>query len=272
MNYNRNTLNRILTTDDIARIAPSVVAEHASSKVSDQYQFIPTIDVVNSLRSEGWNPVMVTEQRVKNPDRRGFQKHMLRFRQDANSADLLNVGDSIVELVLTNGHDGTTAYTLHAGLFRLVCSNGLVIADATFEKISIVHKGFQPSQVIEASYKVVNKLPLIAGAVESMRSLQLTSGERQAFAESAIQLKYEKAEDAPIQAPRLLESWRPEDKDPNLWNTFNVVQENLIKGGQRGRRGYSRATTREVKGIDANVKLNKALWSLAEKMKELKAA
>jgi hypothetical protein len=63
---------------------------------------------------------------------------------------------------------------------------------------------------------------------------------------------------------------------------LNVVQENVIKGGlhgfqqsidkQTGRKTARRVTTREVKGIDQDVKLNRAMWMLAERMAELKAA
>jgi translation initiation factor 1 (eIF-1/SUI1) len=66
-----------------------------------------------------------------------------------------------------------------------------------------------------------------------------------------------------------------------MWTTLNVVQENVIKGGlqgvaittdERGRRQRRNVTTRQVNGIDQDVKLNRALWTLAEKMAELKSA
>ena len=66
-----------------------------------------------------------------------------------------------------------------------------------------------------------------------------------------------------------------DQKDSDLFTVFNVIQENLIKGGIRGYRlnkyGYTtRTKTREVKAIDQNVKLNRALWTLTEKMMEMK--
>ena len=67
---------------------------------------------------------------------------------------------------------------------------------------------------------------------------------------------------------------------PDLWHTMNVVQENAIRGGlhgtqwstnpDTGRREHKRITTREIRGIDQDVRLNKALWSLSEKMATLK--
>lgn len=47
--------------------------------------------------------------------------------------------------------------------------------------------------------------------------------------------------------------------------------ENLIKGGLPGRTEKGkRTTTRPVKAIDGDVKLNKALWLIAEKFRTLK--
>ena len=45
----------------------------------------------------------------------------------------------------------------------------------------------------------------------------------------------------------------------------------MMKGGLRGRNRAGRnTTTRPVNGIDQNVKLNRALWVLAEEMRRLK--
>ena len=68
---------------------------------------------------------------------------------------------------------------------------------------------------------------------------------------------------------------RRADVSNDLWMTYNVVQENAVRGGLRGftRDGNGRprrVQTREVKGIDQDVKLNRALWTLTQKMAELK--
>jgi len=78
---------------------------------------------------------------------------------------------------------------------------------------------------------------------------------------------------------QLLAPRRSEDNGNDLWRTFNRIQENALRGGMKarnatdemGRRGR-RVSTREVKGIDQDVKLNRALWQLAERMAELKQA
>lgn len=47
-------------------------------------------------------------------------------------------------------------------------------------------------------------------------------------------------------------------------------QENLLKGGLSGRTAQGKRTqTRPVNGIDGDVKLNRALWVMAENMLNL---
>jgi len=266
-----------LSREHLKLVAPSVFAENKASTRSEQYKFFPTISVVEKLATEGWQPVMASQQRVRTIERHGFQKHMLRFRKYDGTQPTLKVGDSLVELVLVNSHDGSSAYQLQAGLFRLVCSNGLVIADSTFESVRFKHAGFDPREVLEASYRVIDNVPLIQKKVEELEEIELSYDEQQVFAASALQLKDHNH--STIDPAQLLYPRRYDDRKPDLWHTFNRVQENLIeKGGITGRTITARTNkprftrTRPIKGIDENVKLNKALWTLAEGMKTIKKA
>jgi hypothetical protein len=101
----------------------------------------------------------------------------------------------------------------------------------------------------------------------------LNEGEQAAFAHAALTLKYDDPDKpAPITEDQLLTSRRFEDRANDMWTTFSRVQENMLKSGLRERSRNGRATTtRAVTGIDQNVKLNRALWVLAEEMRKLKA-
>jgi hypothetical protein len=251
--------------------APSVFAGNAHAKVSDRYSFIPTSEVVNGLRAEGWAPVRAGEQRIRTADRQGFQKHLIRF---ARVDDLARTQAERPELVLVNSHDRSSAYQLHAGIFRFVCSNGMILADSVFARISIMHVNFEPAKVIEASFEVVREMPAIADLLGDYKARRLSTVERLAFGEAALILKYDSLEKAPVGAEKLLTHRRSEDAAPTLWNTLNVVQENMMDGGQRddGRRRPNNprrffGKTRPVKGLDENVRLNKALWHLAETLR-----
>jgi Domain of unknown function (DUF932) len=260
---------RPLNDEQLRAAAPSVFAAEAWSGVSEKYSFVPTSAVVAGMRNNGWLPVSAGQQLVRLDSRRGFQKHIIRFQRADHIGQPL---DYRPEICLVNSHDRSSAYQLHAGVFRLVCSNGLIVADATFEHISIRHVGFHPDQVIEASFRVLESIPQLTANVQSFRAHQLTPTEQQAFAESAILLKYDDLQNAPISANKVLEARRYDDNGNDLWRTFNRVQENLVRGGlkewsRRKENGKRHPRTRPVTGIDENVKLNKALWHLAEALK-----
>ena len=272
------TTNYPMTLEDVRRIAPSVFAEHPWEGVSDRYSFIPTANVVQSLMAEGWDVMKATQQKTRIEGKGDFTRHLLRFRQ--NGADLV-VGDSFPEIVLINSHDRGSAYQMHAGFFRLVCGNGLIIADSTFAKISIRHHGRILDDVRYGAQAIAENLPKMIEGVKGMQTVDLTPDERGVFARSAIALKYD--ENPPVTPEKILEPRRYGDKKNDLWSTMNTVQENLLKGGVRYLKPASRdeegnyipsqrRRTRPVNSIHEDVRLNKALWTLAEEMKRLKVA
>jgi hypothetical protein len=258
-----------LSDEQIARIAPSVFAAEKHGSRSERYSYIPTIDVINGLRREGFQPFMVAQGRTRVPGKAEFTKHMLRLRH----ADQIN-GTEANEIILINSHDGTSSYQMLAGSFRFVCCNGLVCGD-TLQDIRIKHSGNITDNVVSSAFEVLDGFNLIREVTDEMKSITLSRVEQTILAESALLLKYDDVEEAtaPINASQLLQTRRLEDRDPSLWTTFNKVQENAIRGGLQGVSANGRRTrTREVQAIDTNVKLNRALWNLAERMAQLKAA
>jgi hypothetical protein len=260
-----------MSNEQLTRYAPSVFAAAPSHRMSERYTFIPTIAVVEGLRSAGWAVVAAAEQRVRLDDRKGVQKHMLRLRR-ADGMQALNVGDSITELVLSNSHDGSSAYEAVLGLFRKVCSNGLHVAAGTLSTVKVRHSGRAADEVVEGSFRLMDETPRLVEAVDGMRAVQLTAGEQTAFASAALAARYE-VDAAPVAPTALLTPRRWDDRGADLWSTFNRVQEHMIRGGLRGRNtAGKRTTTRAVTGLDADTKLNRALWTLAEEMRKLKTA
>jgi len=267
--YARN--NEVLDDNALMQLSPSVFASTPHHAMSERYGFIPTIDVVKGLRQEGWQPFYAREQLVRIDDRRGFTKHIVRFRHP--SVTISTVGDTLPELVLLNSHDGSSAYQMHAGLLRLVCLNGLMVSDTTFSRICVRHTGDVVGRVIDGACTVVRDMPQIAAHIGEMRRTILTPSERVAFASSALLLKYDSAEASPVVSEQLLRTRRYADNAPDLWTTFNVVQENLIRGGLLGRSSTGRRLrTREVKSINEDTRINKALWQLTERVCETKEA
>lgn len=270
-----------LTLDDVRSLAPSAFAMEPHQSRSERYVYIPTVNVIEGMEKAGFKPFAASQSRTRLADKRDFTKHMIRFRHESTGGNLV-VGDSMLEVVLINSHDGSSAYQLMAGLFRLVCSNGLIVSDGMCESIHIRHQGDIVSSVIDGSTRIVEQAPKQLEAINRWTNLQLTDGEQMAFANAARTVRFGDAEGkvrTPITAEQLLQPRHYEDGQPDLWHTFNRVQENVTKGGLSARpprtaenRRPRRVSTRQINGIDQDVKLNKALWTLAERMAEMKAA
>lgn len=265
--FNGTRAEHPLSDEQIARVAPSIFAQGAHDSRSERYTYIPTIDVLNGLRNEGFQPFMVCQTRVRNLDKQEHTKHMIRLRH----ADQIN-GREANEIILLNSHDGSSSYQMLAGMFRFVCANGMVCGDMIGD-IRVPHKGNVVDRVIEGAFTVLDSFDVAAEQREDMQHVTLNEGEQRALANAALALKYDtEATPAPITEDQILMPRRFEDRKGDLWTTFNRIQENLTKGGLRGRSKTGRTTTtRAVTGIDQDVKLNRALWVLAEQMKALKA-
>ena len=264
---------QILTHDQLHRTAPAVFAQQPDTAVSDRYGFVPTINVVDALQAEGWYPVRAQQTNVRDPERRGTTRHLIRFRQDPDRQ--ISVGDSITELVLTNSHDRSAAYQLDLGLFRLVCSNGMVTPVGDLGGIRVRHGRHIVDEILEGSIHLSHQVPKIAEGVEAFRSTLISQHEAQLFAEAALSLRYgdDWSTTSPIRPDDVLEARRTEDANGSLWSVFNRTQENLFKGGLRGRSRSGRATrTRAIHSVSEDVRLNRALWKLTERFAELKGA
>jgi hypothetical protein len=270
-----NTTNSVITLGKLNQIAPSIFSDTAKEGLSSKYNFIPTIEVVKEMEKVGWLPVKAIESRTRNEQNEGYQKHMVRFRNfNEQVNEKLLVGDTFIELVLTNSHNGLSSFVFNCGLFRLACSNGMVVSESSFDSAHIRHNSYDATQVLNICGDIVNKAPVILTDIEKMKAIDLTPVEQMIFANAAKPLRFDKPEE--VEAERILRARRTADQGNSLWKTFNRTQENLLKGDvlyarhdERGR--YTgRGHTREVKSIDGNVKLNQALWTLAEEMAKIK--
>jgi hypothetical protein len=256
-----------LSDDQIRAVAPSIFGEDKHASRSERYSYIPTNAVLTELRKEGFQPFMICQTRVRQDDRREYTKHLIRLRH----ASQIN-GAEANEVILLNSHDGTSSYQMLAGMFRFVCKNGLVCGD-TVADVRVPHKGDVAGQVIEGAYEVLHGFDRAQASRDAMRAITLDQGEAEVFARAALALKYDDPDKpAPITESQLLASRRFDDNHPDLWSVFNVCQENLVHGGLLCRASNGRRQrTRAVQGIDQNVRLNRALWLLADGMQRLKA-
>lgn len=259
-----------LTNDEIAHNVPSIFAEEAHDSRSERYLYIPTVKVLDALRAEGFEPFMACQTRVRNEAKREHTKHMLRLR---HKSQILT--QEANEIILLNSHDGSSSYQMMAGKFRFVCANGLVLGDMALDQ-KVRHSGREEviDDVIEGAYEVLRQFEQIDHHLSDMKGQQLRPYEQEALATAALAYRYNPVDGpAPVTASQLLMPRRREDRDSDLWTTFSRIQENTIKGGLSGRNKQGRrTTTRGVNGIDQDVKLNRALWVLAQAMQSAQQA
>jgi hypothetical protein len=258
-----------LSNDQIRHVAPSIFADSKHESRSERYTYIPTIDVLRGLRNEGFQPFMVCQTRVRDQDKREFTKHLIRMRPAGEIT-----GEDVNEIILLNSHDGSSGFQLLGGVYRFVCQNGMV-AGETVGEVRVPHRGNIVQNVINGAFDVLDGFDLIREQKDGMKALTLARDEQYAFARSALALRYDPTDadtPAPITESSLLAPRRFEDRRDDLWTVFQRVQENLTKGGLHGRSRSGRSmSTRPITGIDQNVKLNRALWMLADAMRQMKA-
>lgn len=259
-----------LDNEALFRHVPSVFAREAHDSRSERYVYVPTIEIVEGLRREGWFPFFAVQSVPRDGSRHGHTKHMLRLRRDDGIGK-----PEAAEVIIVNSHDGTSAYQMFAGVLRFVCTNSM-IAGERFEEVRVPHKGGIQDRIIEGVYTVAEDFPRLIDGTETMKDTRLSRDEQQVLAEASLVARYGE-EESPVRPDQIIAPRRREDVGQNLWQTFNVIQENLIRGGLDGRRQTAdgrirRSRTRPINGIDQNVGLNRALWTLAEGMQRLKTA
>ena len=258
-----------LGEEQMRSVAPSIFATGKHESRSERYAYIPTIDVLRGLRTEGFEPFMVAQSKSRIEGKTEYTKHMIRMRH----AEHVTAKPEANEIILINSHDGASSYQMLAGVLRFVCCNGLVCGTVSND-IRIPHKGNIQGEVIEGAFRVLEDFEAVDASIDDMKARQLHVDEERAFAAAALALRYEARSEGqpptPITADQLVEARRPEDFGHSLWTTFQRVQENMTRGGQPGRSTQGRRMhTRPIASIDRSVNINRALWVLAEEMKKL---
>ena len=164
--------------------------------------------------------------------------------------------DSFPQILLTNSHDGKAAFNFRVGIFRLVCSNGLVISDADFNNVSIRHINYTFETLQTKIQEVIAKLPGLVQKINLFKSTELTETQMIDFAAKASALRTKQR----VNVLDLLSAERDEDRGNDLWLVFNRVQEKLLGGSYKA--GNRKA--RSVKNFQKDIQINEQLFELAE--------
>ena len=250
-----------LSLDMVRRQVPSIFATAPRGDVSDKYSFIPTLPIIEAIMDRGWKITKAQAQvsgRGKKITCKEHGAHMLRF---SNDQELTPDDPSKLEIILINSHDRTRTFKLLAGVFRLVCSNGMIIAESKLGMSSIVHRSLSQSiaDIIDGSTKIADHADEISKWIGHMRARELTQTEQLDFARHAIDIRY-RGSQTTLPPETVLLARRENDENASLWTTYNRIQENIIKGGlSTGKRH-----TRPVASLAEDLTINTALWKTAK--------
>ena len=257
------TSSNFKSLEELKEIAPSIFTTKGAESTSDKYTHIPTDRVIQDMELLGWKVVDAKE--VKARQNVGFQKHLVVFRNPdvvINGED----GDTVYpQVLLTNSHDGKNAFTFTAGLFRMICENGLVVSTNEFEKVSIRHMGYDFEELQKQITEMVEKLPLTVESMNKMISTKMEQKKIVDFAKDMLAVRFSEDElrRITIDMDEFITPVRPEDKGDDLWSVFNVIQEKIIEGDFEYTVGSKHRKARQIKNFKQDMDLNSKMFDVA---------
>jgi hypothetical protein len=254
-----SALQAALSPQVLRERVPAAFAPTAHERTGAAYTFISTERVLAALASAGFVPMGARQAaRARSPL---HARHLIRLRR---RVETIALRDAIPEILFLNSHDGTSAYQLRVGLYRVVCTNGLIVSAGVFPTWRVRHRGDVVADVVQAALEISERFDLLAGAVDRMERTHLDRLQQLNFAAEAVALRFPKDPPGTVEPSRFLVARRAEDVGDDLWRTFNVLQENLLQGGIPRRSASNRLSrTRRITAIREDVRLNSALWELA---------
>jgi hypothetical protein len=255
--------DNFLSESQIREQASSIFTTKGAPGTSEKYSHIPTNQIIQDMEKLGWGVVDAKQVRARKGE--GYQKHLVVFRNNNLVIEGTDGDSAYPQVLLTNSHDGKNAFTFTAGLFRMVCENGLVICSKEFENLKIRHYGYNFEELTNVINSMVEKLPLTVESMNRFKGKQLVKEQIEEFAKKAAAIRFgtEQLNNITIDYNKLLEPTRPEDQGNDLWSVFNVVQEKLVHGMFEYTSGNKLRKARKIKNFKQDLDLNAKLYELA---------
>lgn len=253
-----------LSDNDLKEMCPSIFTETPGSETSKHYTHIPTYKVIQDMKLMGWEVVDAKQVATRTKHTYGVGKHLVVFQNDDIKIDGSDGDVVFPRVLLTNSHDGKNSFQFQAGLFRLICENGLVVSDHNFSKLKIRHMGYDFAELRNTITELVETLPLTVESMNKFKQTQLSDKQKVDFAVKALALRlggFDYVDSVDID--ELLVPTRPEDKGNGLWEVYNVVQEKVIHGMFDYSTGVKSRKARKIKNFKQDIALNEDLFALA---------
>lgn len=255
-----------LTTEQIKKAAPQAFAATPKPGVSERYSFLPTSRIIEDMDRLGWKVSEAKASRYRNSDLSQYGNHIIRFfHPDVFLKNPDNGVEAYINVIVMNNHTGRGSFRFEIGIFRLVCSNGMVIKDKDFGSFQLRHKGYSFDELQGTLNTAIERLPDVVGRINTLSQRIMSKEEQFEFAQKAFQLRttperlLSEEDLKDMLTPR-----RKEDEGDSLWHVFNRVQEGVIKGGFMavGNKGKLRKV-KGIRNIQKDLELNQEMWEMA---------
>ena len=251
-----------LSMEDIKKAAPSVFQTNHKGNLSKHYVHIPTNKVVEDMIQLGWIPCQAVEIKARKKSTIGYQRHMIKFFNPSIEITGTNGDNVYPQILLTNSHDGLSSFKFQIGLFRLVCSNGLVVMDTSYGDFKLRHMGYTFAELQQKVSEAISAFPGLVKKINEFQNIELSDWQVKKFAKGAALVRF--GDSVKVDIDELIKVERNEDAGNSLWAVFNRVQEKLIGGNCSYTMGSRVRKARAVKNFSMDLKINEALWTLAE--------
>jgi hypothetical protein len=257
-----------------------IYQEHRQiEKTSEKYSFIDTQRVIDVFNDNGFFISDRKVSSVKKQEYAGYQKHQITFRHNNDKLRNFEVNNNIFEINLINSHLGNSSFQLIAGLNRLACLNGLMVSCATIQHQKINHIGFTGGKVNQAINQITTNQNNITDKVKQFEAIKLDRLNKITFASEALNILFNGKIPDKIEKDKTIDNLlipvRNADRENNLFNVFNTIQEKFTKRSRfivekqyltNGEfYGYNLPVSRQIKSIDKLKNVNVKLWDLMDK-------
>lgn len=283
LRFENNKLDNFLSKEQIKSMCPMAFKTTPTNpNVSNRYVHANTEVVIDDLAKLGWYPVEAKQCRTKRNSSGVRSYHAIVFQNP--DVKVVNKGedgtetiDSFPRLILTNSHDGFNSFKFMVGLFRLVCSNGLIVSTENFVNTSIKHINYTFEALRKIVVESLENVPTIIMTMNKMKNRQLTEDEQKELAYEVVKIRKNIDDNVDnkrigVDEPTLLDilkPLRPDDCGADLWTIFNVCQEKMMRGGYYStNKTNKRMKQRSITSIKKDLDFNQRLWKKAESILE----
>lgn len=254
-----------LTLEEVRQSAPQAFATTPKPGVSNRYSFLPTSRIIEDMDRLGWKVSQAKSNRHRNSLSKEFGNHVIKFfHPDVFIKDQDGNVESYINVVVMNNHMGMGSFKFELGIFRLVCSNGLVIKDKDMGGFNIRHSGYSFEELQVTLNEAIERLPDLVGRINRFNQIIMSPEQQRDFAQKAFALRsYQDRQLTEEELNDFLAPRRKEDQGDSLWTILNRVQESVLKGGYHITNKKNKLRrAKSIKDIRKDIQLNQQIWEL----------